>query len=168
MEINASVLTAIAAVTGIILGTFLSPFLNHQLTLKYNRRDFMFKKKLEYFEQVALCIEENTKMYRRVISDIQSPLKKKDEEKVLEEIKKERKKFKILASPLYFNIEEISSKIKKFVDKEKEIFSSLEKAKEMKDSEESKKIKEKLGGDLKELISLGEDIVQEMRSELGK
>jgi hypothetical protein len=168
MEFNASVLTAIAAMTGIVLGTFLSPFLNHQLTLKYNRRDFMFKKKLEYFEQVASCLEENIKMYKKFVKEVSSSENEKKDGKILKKIKEGRKKFRIMPSHLYFNVKIISKKIKNFVETEKKIFSSFERLEETKDEQEIEAIKNNLGESLKNLTLFGNEIIIEMRKELAK
>ncbi len=168
MAINPSLLTAIGVLSGTILGTFLSPFLNHQLTLRYNRREFMFKKKLEYFEQVALCLEENIKVYKSAMKKVQVSHNKRAKEGMLEKIKSERKRFKIMASPLYFNVEKVSLKIREFVNVEKEIFQCFEALKDEKNGESFEKLEKHLEEELKKLVSLGNEIIIEMQKELGK
>jgi len=168
MELNTGLLTVIVGMLGILLGTFLSPYLNHRLTLKYNRRDFLFKKKLEYFEQIALSLEENIRMYTRTIKEISFLKDKKRREEVIKNIKRERKKFKIMGSPLYFNVEFISQKIKRFVEIEKEIFLKLERMQEKKVEEEIEEIREDLKEDIKKITFLGNELIREMRIELQK
>ncbi len=84
-DINTGLLTVIVAMMGIFFGTLISPYLNHRLNLRTNRRDLFFKKKLEYFEKIAEGIENNIRIYRNSI------LKIKEENK-LGVLKKELKR----------------------------------------------------------------------------
>jgi len=61
---------------------------------------------------------------------------KKNVGKILNKMKKDRKKFEILNSPLYLDVKPISIKIMQFVDVEKKIFSHFENLKIQKISKE--------------------------------
>ncbi len=165
MATNPAVLTAVVGMTGVILGTFLGPYLNHRLNLKYNRRDLIFKKKLEYFERVTSSIEENTKLYRKAVGTV---IKSKDPkiDKIIENLKSGRKRFLVMSSPLYFDVKNMSKKITDFVSVENKIFLEFE------DLEKGKRNKsivlESLDYKIKRLISIGNDIINEMRKELAK
>lgn len=162
--VETTIITLIIGLLGIILGTFLSPFLNHRLNIKYERRGIFFKKKLEYFEEIARNLEENIKMYKNLIGKIAETKKKKKFIKILDELRKRRKKFRIMASPLYFNTNFLAEKVLRFINLEKIIFIDLKKM--IEENEVDEKIMNNLKISLKELKRTGSEVVNEMKKEL--
>ena len=90
MDLNASMLAVLVGMLGIFFGTLISPYINHKLTQRYNRKDLFFKKKLEYFEGITECIEKNIKLYRNSINKAEQ--NNQETKEIIENIKKERKK----------------------------------------------------------------------------
>lgn len=157
-------LTAAIMLLGILVGTLISPRINQQVSTEYNKKSLIFQKKLEYFEQVINVVEKNKKLYYNSICKIEEAKKNSEIDKVIEEIKKSRKKFLKMASPLYFNTQKISERIIYFVGIEKNIFKRISAIKENKDKKEN--IIELLKADLKKLKTSGNEIVFEMKREL--
>lgn len=145
---------------------FLSPYLNHKLNLKYNRKDIFFKKKLDYFEGIAKNLEENIKMYKRHMGGLQETKTLKEIKKTFEKLKEERKKFYILASPLYFNTKRLADRIQIFIKLEKQIFSDF------KGMVENKKIRDATIGELQEILDKlrisGSEVMNEMKKEIDR
>lgn len=169
MEINTSVLTIFVGMLGIILGTLIAPFLNHQLNLKYNRRDLMFKKKLEYFESLTSAIEENIRLYTGCLKEAERAKSEKAIEKIIERLKEGRKKFHVLSSPLYFNIKLLTQKIKIFVRFEQNIFYGLQKLKqEIKVPEYKKRVIQIIKDQITQLEQAGNNAIFEMKKQLDK
>ncbi|MFA5173986.1 MAG: hypothetical protein WC438_02280 [Candidatus Pacearchaeota archaeon] len=156
VALSTTAITAIVGILGIVFGTFLSPYLNHLLNLKNTRRDLMFKRKLEYFEHLSEKLEQNIRMYRNAISDIETA---KKNNQIISKLKENRKCYLILASPLYFNINNLSMKINQFVDIEKNIFKSISKQKDKIEIQELKHYMERL-------INSRNEVLKEMRKEL--
>ncbi len=159
--------TALSGMIGVLIGASLGPLVNHQLTTRYSKRDLIFKRKLDYFEKVLDTIEKNMKLYRESIRKLEASKDSKTVKKIIEEMKKERKNFLVMSSPLYFDVRQISKKIINFVKIEKDIFnriSSLDKINE--------KEKQILTEQLKRMLSIlsrrGNLILFEMRKELKK
>jgi hypothetical protein len=162
--VDSSVLTIFVGIIGILFGTLISPYLNHLLTWKQSRKDILFKRKLEYFEKIQDTIESNLRLYRDSIKTIKE--KKTNPERVIKNMKKRRKKFLMLSSPLYFNTENFSKTVKEFVEIEKnifEIFSNFQKDMQI---EEKKYLSERLEKDLQKLITQSKKISEEMKKEL--
>jgi hypothetical protein len=157
VELNAAAITAIVGLLGILFGSLLSPYINHQLNLKNTRRDILFKRKLEYFEKLAEKIEQNIRMYRNAINDIENL---KNPKEIIQTLKENRKSYLILASPLYFNINLLSIKITNFVDIEKNIFNEISEYKK------NQPLIDKLKQDLNKLINARNEIINEMKKEL--
>ncbi|MCK9595623.1 hypothetical protein M0R19_00335 [Candidatus Pacearchaeota archaeon] len=122
---DAAAITAIIGIVGILLGTLIAPRVNHNLGARYNRKDLLFKRKLEYFEKIVDTIEKNKRMYNQTIGKIEFSKDKKEIKKVVEELKQSRKNFLIMASPLYFDVRALSERIVRFVRVEKEIFNRI-------------------------------------------
>ena len=95
-------LTAGIMLLGILVGTIISPRIQHKMGIEYSRKGLIFQKKLEYFEDIIKTIEKNKKLYSNLIHKIESE-KKLKVDKIIEELKEGRKKFLVMASPLYFN-----------------------------------------------------------------
>lgn len=159
---NPSLLTVLVGALGILLGTLISPFINHRLTQRYNRRDLFFKKKLEYFERIVECIEKNIRLYKASIYRAEQNAKKV--RPIIETLKRERKNFLISSSPLYFDTLKLSRHIKNFTRIERRIFIELN------DLKPNKKIKESVIEDLKKQIEQlkqsGNEIIFEIRKEI--
>lgn len=119
MAIDTTVLTVLVGILGIFFGTLISPYINHRLTQKYNRREIFFKKKLEYFERITECLEKNIRLYKSSINKAEENSNIKE---LIEKIKKERKNFLISFSPIYFNAIKLSAHIKNFTKIERKIF----------------------------------------------
>ena len=164
MAENTTIVALIIGFLGIILGTFLSPYLNHRLNVKYERREIFFKKKLEYFEEIAKNLEENIKNYKGAIGKAAEIKDKKELDGILEDLKKKRKRFKVMSSPLYFNTGILAEKILNFINLEKNIFFNL------KDMLEKNKIDKNpingLKNTLEELKKTGSEVINEMKKEL--
>jgi len=158
-------LTAIVMLLGIIVGTIISPRIQHRMGVEHNRKDLIFQRKLKYFENTLETIEKNKKMYYNLIHKIEDSKKNSEINKVIEELKKERKKFFIMASPLYLNPKVFSEKIIHFVRIEKDIFNKIAQIKEA-SKEEKEEIIEHLKNNLKNLNKKGEEILYEMKKEL--
>ncbi|MDD5012186.1 MAG: hypothetical protein PHQ66_00865 [Candidatus Nanoarchaeia archaeon] len=157
-------LTAIMAVIGIAVGTLVSPKINQRINMEHNRKDLIFKKKLEYFEKIAETIEENRRMYHQIIGRIECSKNNKETNEIIAELKQARKNFLIKSSPLYFDTRSLSEKIVNFVRIEKEIFSELEKIKES----EREKIIGQLKENMKKLNMKANEIICEMKKELSR
>ena len=166
--INTSILTVIVGMMGIILGTLIGPFINHKLTENTKRKEILFGKKLEYFEKVTNTIEENLKTYKRIIERIEETNSKREFEKIENDLKKNRKKFQIMASPLYLNIKRISFLIELFVRDEGDIFDEAENLKKIDKESQRIKILGDLNLNLVKLGRTGEIIINEMKKELKK
>jgi len=151
---------------GILVGTLISPRIQHKMGVEYNRKGLIFQKKLEYFEDIIKTIEKNKKLYSNLIHKIESE-KKLKVDKIIEELKEGRKKFLVMASPLYFNTRIISEKIIHFVKIEKEIFNKISQLKET-DEDAKDEIIEQLKNNLKKLSKKGEEILYEMKKELSR
>lgn len=157
-------LTAAVGFLGIIIGTLISPRVNHKIGIEYGRRDLIFKKKLEYFERVIDTIDKNKKMYNDSICKLENVRNKKEIGRVMEEIKKNRKNFSRMASPLYFDTRNLSERVIHFVKIEKDIFNLMSELKD--DLSKQEEIIEKLKGNWKKLYKQGNDILFEMKKEI--
>ena len=164
VSISANVLAPFAGLMGVLLGALIGPYMNHRFNVKYNRRDFLFKKKIEYFEKQVACIEQNIKLYKKEILSLKPETKNIQER--IEEIKKQRIHFSIMSSPLYFNTNRVSKTIVSFVAKEKEIFKAFEDLERERESSRKEKIISYLNKELKDLRALGNKSVSEMKKEL--
>ncbi|MEK6826951.1 MAG: YqiA/YcfP family alpha/beta fold hydrolase [Nanoarchaeota archaeon] len=166
-ETLSQLIPTLSGIVGVLIGASIGPLINHQLTTRYSKKDLIFKRKLDYFEKILDTIEKNSKLYKQQIRKLESSEDNKMIKKVVEEMKKERKNFLMMSSPLYFDVTKISRRIINFVKIEKDIFnrlSSLEKINE--------KEKEVLVGQLKRMLMIlekrGSDILFEMKKELKK
>jgi hypothetical protein len=168
ISISSGALTTIVGLAGVMIGTLIGPYINHKLTIKNTKKDIIFKRKLEYFEKLAENIEKNIRTYRNSIKGAENNLKKPQLKKIYQRLKKERKNFLIMASPLYFNIRGLSERIISFVEVEKEIFKNFEKLSNFKDKKQAQEIIFDLNDRLKRLIALGNRAVYEMKKELHK
>ena len=166
-SISSGALTAAVGFFGVLVGTLIGPYINHKLNLKNTRKDIIFKRKLEYFEKLSESIEKNIRTYHNSITEAESAKKQKLKE-IYEKLKQERKNFLIMASPLYFNIRNLSEKIVSFVDIEKELFKEFEKLTKSNNESQKEKIISDLKEKLKSLVDFGNRIVYEMRKELHK
>lgn len=157
-------LTSIMAILGMVVGTLISPKINQRVNTLYNRKDFLFKKKFEYFEKIAETLEDNKRMYQKIIGKVESSKKEKDIQKIITELKNERRNFLIKSSPLYFDTRGFSEKIIDFVRIEKNIFQNIEQLKKEKTKRDE--ILEQLKGNVKRLKSKGNEVLYEMKKEL--
>lgn len=163
IDISSGALTALVGLFGILIGTLIGPYVNHKLNLKNTRKDLIFKKKLEYFENIAENLEQNLRLYKNSISKAENSKNKFND--ILNELKEKRKNYLILASPLYFNVSNLSERIMDFVEAEKVIFEYFPK---LKNKKQKDIIVKDLKDKLKELIILRDKILFEMRRELYK
>lgn len=160
-------LTAMIMVLGIIVGSLISPRIQQKVGKEYNRKDLIFKKKLEYFEGIIETIEKNKRVYHNIILRLESPKTNAQVGKSIEELKKERKKFFVMASQLYFDTKVFSEKIVQFVKIEKEIFNKISRLKKA-NKKEKNEIIEGLKNDLGNLNKKGFEILYEMKKELAR
>jgi len=154
-------LTAIMAIMGMVVGTLVSPKINQKINMEHNRKDLIFKKKLEYFETLTETIEDNKKLYHQLIGKLENSKNFKD---IAKELKEKRKNLLIKSSPLYFDTQKLSEKIIHFVMIEKNIFQKIEQADKNNKDETIEQIKD----DLKRLNIKEKEIILEMRKELSK
>ncbi len=163
-------LTAAIMLLGILVGTLISPKIQHKVGMEHSRKNLIFQKKLEYFEYIMSTIEENKKMYHNLIHKIEDSKTKSQTGEILEELKESRKKFLIRASSLYFNTKSFSEKIIHFVRIEKDIFNEISRLRDK--GSVNKEMKERavehLRGNLRRLGRKGEEILYEMKKELAK
>ena len=160
-------ITAIIALLGIVLGTLIAPRVNHNLGEQYTRKDLLFKRKLEYFENVLDTIEKNKRTYHQVIGKLENTSDNKEVGKIISDLKKERQNFKIMASPLYFDTRILSEKIIRFVRVEKEVFNRIS-ALENKEKKEFPVLVEQLNNLMRMLNKRGSEIISEMKKELSR
>lgn len=158
-------LTALVMLLGILVGTLISPRIQQRVSTEHNRKDLIFQRKLKYFENILETIEKNKKIYYNMMHKIEESKKNSQIDKIVEELKRERRKFLIMASPLYFNTKVFSEKIVHFVKIEKDIFNKMSLFKEA-DKEAKERIIEQLKNNLKKLDKNGAEILYEMRKEL--
>ncbi len=159
-------LTAAIMLLGILVGTLISPKIQHRMGTESNRRDLIFQRKLKYFENILETIEKNKKMYYNFINRIEDS-KKNSIDRIMGELKKERKGFFIMASPLYFSTKIFSEKIVHFVKIEKDIFNKISLLKKI-DKEKKEEVIEQLKSNLKKLNEKEEEILYEMKKELAR
>jgi hypothetical protein len=167
IDIAASLLTTLFGLTGVLVGSLIGPLINHRVAKQYDKRELFFKKKMDYFEKVLLTVEENKRMYNLAIKKIEAQQESKKAREIIEELKKNRKNFFVMSSPLYFDTKYISDKIIRFVRVEKSIFerfSCLEKV----NKKDLPKFIEQLKQNFQLLEKRGEEILLEMRKELGR
>jgi hypothetical protein len=164
--IDTAYISAIVMLIGILVGTVISPRIQHSVGVQYGRKDLMFQKKLTYFERIIETIESNKRLYYNLICKIEDS-KNIHVGEIIEELKKKRKKFNVMASPLYFNTKIISERIIFFVRIEKDIFNKINLLNEIR-KEGRKKVIEQLKNNLKKLEKEGTGILQEMKKELSK
>jgi hypothetical protein len=158
-------ITAIVALIGILVGTLISPRVTHQIGSEQSRKDFVFKKKVEYFEKNLITIEKNIRLYKEIIGKAGIVKGEKELEKLVDSLKHNRESFLIMSSPLYFDTKKISEKIIRFTRVEKEIFSRVSLLNKSKD-------KKTAVGQLNNLLEIlkkrGSDILFEMKKELAR
>ncbi len=162
-----SSLAALVGLLGILVGTLISPRIQHKIGVESSRKDLLFKRKLEYFEKIVDTIEKNKRMYHQVIGRIEDSKNNKDIRKIVSELKQNRKSFLIMASPLYFDVRAISEKIIRFVRVEKEIFNRISGLGKW-NKEEMPSLIESLKEHLEILYKRGDEIILEMKRELSK
>jgi hypothetical protein len=165
IDIASSLLTTLFGLIGVLVGSLIGPLINHRVAKQYDKREFIFKKKTEYFEKVLMTIEDNKRMYNLAIKKIEASQENKKVTGIIDDLKKERKNFLVMSSPLYFDTKNMSDKIIRFVRVEKSIFeriSSLEKI--------NKKAMPTFIEQLKQNFNLlnkrGDEILAEMKREL--
>lgn len=158
-------LTAVVMLLGILVGTLITPKINQRVSTEYNRKDLLFKKKLEYFEALTETIEENKRMYHQIIGKLEN-FSNKEIEKIIRELKQKRKNLLIKSSPLYFDTQKFSEKIIHFARIEKDFFQKVEQMEER--TNDKDEIIEQLKEDLKKLNAKEREIIIEMKKELSR
>lgn len=164
---SSGALTALVGLSGVLIGSLIGPYINHRLSIKNTRKDIIFKRKLEYFEKLAEKIEKNIRAYKNSVHEAECKKSKKDIRRIFIELKKQRANFFITASPLYFNIHNLSKRIIAFVNTEKDIFREFEKLTKI-NADKQEEVMENLENKLKYLNALGSSVVFEMKKELHK
>lgn len=164
VEISAALTTTMIGMMGVVLGAILSNYVNSKVALNNSRKDILFKKKLEYFENIIQAIEKNTKLYRYSLREIERKSNKKKAASIIKKLKHERKSFDAKTSPLYVDTRLFSDKIRYFVSIEKIIFSSFEELTK-RDDEWLQPI-ENLRKNIKILIHSGNELIFQMRKNL--
>lgn len=152
---------------GILVGTLITPRIQQSVGKEYNRKDLIFQRKLKYFEGIIDTIETNKKIYNNIIQKLGGSEKNSQIDKIIEDLRKNRKKFFTGAGSLYFNTKIISEKIVRFVRIEKDIFNRIPQLKE-KNKEERTRLIEHFKINLNNLNKRGEEILYEMKRELAR
>jgi len=158
-EIESIFISTMIGMTGVVIGAIISNYVNQKIARDTARKDIIFKKKMVYFENIVECIEKNTKLYK---NSIKAAEEKKNVNKIIKIMKKERKKFEINSSPLYLNISPISRMVREFVSIEKKIFFCFEKMK----SKKNENMIEILHVNLIDLNKSGTRIIDRLRGYL--
>jgi len=161
---NASILTVVVGMLGIVLGTFLSPYLNNRLNIHSRRKELFFNKRLEYFEEIAKNMESNIKMYNNHLSQFRITKNKKELNRILGRLKEERKKFHVSASPLYFDTRKLSKRIIIFINFEKRIFFDINQLSKSRDFNE--KIVNDIELNLERLKKAGTEVIHQIKKEI--
>jgi len=153
----------IYSIAGILLGALTGAIINHRLSAKNKKEEFLFHKKADYFEKIIESLENNLKIHHNAIEKAQKS-KKKEIKEILEKLKKERKNFKISTSPLYLKTNRISKRVLKFVSIEKNTFAEFSRLTELSENgEEKARAMEKLRFNFQELKKYANEIVREMK-----
>jgi hypothetical protein len=166
VDITTAFTTTLIGMMGVVMGAIVSNYFNTRLTLRNSRRDIIFKKKLEYFEGIIKCIENNTKLYLNSLREAEKKLNPETIQKIIKELKEKRRKFDANTSPLYIDTRILSQKIKTFVNIEKKIFYSFEKIIEP-ESNKNELVKS-IKDDITILTKKGDELIFEMRTMLHK
>lgn len=127
VDITAAIVTTITGLTGIAIGASISNYVSHKVARMEGKKDTLFKKRLEYFEKITETVIKNIQMYKHSIKQLEKSANKKEINSIIKSLKKDRKKFEVMSSPLYFDTRLLSSQIKHFVNIEKGIFFEFEK-----------------------------------------
>ena len=135
-EFSSVILSTFVGMFGVVIGAVISNYFNQKIARQSAIKDLIFKKRIEYFEKLLDCIEKNIALYKNSVNVLEKNSDKKNVGKILNKMKKDRKKWEILNSPLYLDVKPISIKIMQFVDVEKKIFSHFENLKIQKISKE--------------------------------
>lgn len=155
----------IYSIAGITLGALTGAIINHRLSAKNKKEEFLFHKKADYFEKIVDSLENNLKIYHNAIEKAQKA-KNKEIKEILEKLKKERKNFKISTSPLYLNTNRISKRVLKFVNIEKNTFAEFSRLENINKNDERERIISKLKFNFQELRKYANEIVREMRKNM--
>ena len=160
--VDSSILiTTLIGMLGVVIGAIISNYFNQRIARQAARKEIIFRKRIEYFEKIVECIEKNTKLYESAIKELVKNTSKSSASRILQKMKKERKKFDIMTSPLYLDTRPISKMIRHFVNIEKRIFLYFE------TNTEEDKIKG-LKENYKQLRRVGDRIIFELRTNLLK
>lgn len=127
IDLSAALVTTLIGMMGVVIGAIISNYINQKIARQAVKKDIIFKKKIEYFEKIVNVIGSNTQMYKNFIKKAEKSNSKKALQEILHDLKKNRKKFEMMASPLYLDARPISKKIKQFTNIEKIIFINFEK-----------------------------------------
>jgi len=165
VELSTALTTTMIGMLGVVIGAIVSNYVNQKIAAKSVRRDIIFRKKIEYFEKIVECINLNKKLYENSIKQAIKNSSKPQISKIIDSLKKNRKKFTITTIPLYLDISLISKRIRYFVSIEKKIFHSFEMLKE---PEEHEVTIQNIRQAIKLLESIGEKIILDMRKELNR
>jgi len=133
-----SILTStIIGMIGVVIGAIISNYFNQKIARESARKDMIFRKKMDYFEGITECIGSNIKLYQNTIKEAE---RNNNIRKIISSMKKNRKKFRIMSSPLYINTKIISHLVREFVSIEKRIFFCFEEMKKKRNMLEELKI----------------------------
>jgi len=162
-ELSSVVLSTFIGMFGVIIGAVISNYFNQKIARQSAIKDLIFKKRVEYFEKLLECAGKNIELYKNSIRALEKNSDKKTLDKIVSKMKKERRKFDKMNSPLYLDIRKISAKIRRFVDIEKSIFFDLERFENF--SDKDKKISD-LNLCLVELKKITEELISILRKKL--
>lgn len=165
VDIGSSLLTTLFGLIGVLVGACIGPLINHRVAKEYDKKEFLFKKKMEYFEKILIIMEENKRMYKIAIKKLEVSKEKKKIEEIIQDLKKNRKNFLVMSSPLYFNTRQLSEKIIRFVRVERSIFERIAGLEKINKTENPVFV-EQLKQNFNLLNKRGDEILTEMKKEL--
>lgn len=126
VDLYSALVTTLMGILGVAVGAIISNYVNQKIARQSTKKDLVMKKKIEYFEKIVDSIGNNLQLYRKFIKKAEKIKSGREAERILEELKNGRKKFELMASPLYLDTRPISVKIKQFTGIEKSIFADFE------------------------------------------
>ena len=166
VDFSSAIVTTFTGLIGVVIGAILSNYVNQKIARQAAKKDVVFKKKIEYFENIVRSVGTNIKLYRKSIKQLEAQKNKANIKKILKNLKQSRLKFEMLTSPLYMDPRRISIEIKKFVGVEKIIFKCFERMQAKEDSIEELTKNVKIS--FKRLQELGNSLTIFLRNELAE
>lgn len=166
-DVSSILTTTFIGILGVVVGAVISNYFNQRLARQAAKKDIIFKKKIEYFEEIVKSLNNNEKVYKNSINEAIKSQNKKKIGKIIENMKKNRSKFSIMTSSLYLDTKPLSMMIRQFVGLEKRIFVYFERLMK-EEKQEKEEVLKGLKISLKEIEAAGNKIITILRFNLAK